>query len=51
MEIGKRVMQILKISYCPYFHDDQRPFGSLERNAVVTQHLTPRRARYKYLRP
>ena len=41
MEIGKRVMQILKISYCPYFHD-RRHFCTLERYAVVTQHLTPR---------
>ena len=41
MEIGKRIIQLLKISYCPYFHD-RRHFCTLERNAVVTQHLTPR---------
>ena len=40
MEIGKRVMQILKM-ILSFFHDP-RHFCTFERNAVVTQHLTSR---------
>ena len=40
MEIGKRVMQILKFDIA-FFHD-RRHFRTLERNVVVTQHLTSR---------
>ena len=38
MEIGICVIQILTISYSTYFHD-RRHFCTLERNAVITQHM------------